>query len=189
MTIPVPTHRTYAWYSLLRNWHNPFELPPYQSQSSMDLSSWMLKDSIPTSGLNSKSIPFMQNASTISQAPSGPSILMVYYVTLDTSMFQTPAISDYMFSSTHMTIPLTSFRSDEDPSSSPYAILLVWTSSLHQGLLQIMHHLFPHQTCAPQTLWTSQATSNSREALEFHIHGFNREAPSIFQLHLNSSHC
>jgi len=53
---------------------------------------------------------------------------------------------------------------------------------LHQGLLQIMHHLFPCQTCAPQTLQTSQATSDSREALEFHIHGFHREAPSIFQL-------
>src|SRR5882724_1759334 len=85
--------------------------------------------------------------------------------------------------------PCRSFQSDEDPTSSPYAILLVQTSSLFQGLLQIMHHLFPHQTCAPQTLWTSQATSDSREALEFHIYGFHREALSIFQLHLNSSHC
>src|SRR5882724_12102498 len=85
--------------------------------------------------------------------------------------------------------PCRSFQSDEGPSSILYAILLVRTSSLHQGLLQIVHHLFPCQTCAPQTLWTSQATSDSREALEFHIYGFNREAPSIFQLHLNSSHC
>src|SRR5882724_10757578 len=85
--------------------------------------------------------------------------------------------------------PCRSFQSDKDSSSSPYAILLVWTSSLCQGLLQIVHHLFPHQTCAPQTLRTSQATSDSQEALEFHIHGFHREAPSIFQLHLNSSHC
>src|SRR5882724_6695003 len=85
--------------------------------------------------------------------------------------------------------PCRSFRSDEDPSSSPYAILLVRTSSLRQGLLQIVHHLFPRQTCVPQTLQTSQATSDSQEALEFHIHGFHREAPSIFWLHLNSSHC
>src|SRR5882724_2890021 len=85
--------------------------------------------------------------------------------------------------------PCRSFWSDEDFSSSPYAILLVRTSSLRQGLLQIVHHLFPCQTCAPQTLQTSQATSDSQEALEFHIHGFHREAPSIFQLHLNSSHC
>src|SRR5882724_4322713 len=85
--------------------------------------------------------------------------------------------------------PCRSFWSDEDPSSSPYAILLVRTSSLHQELLQIMHHLFPCQTHAPQTLWTSQATSDSQEALEFHIHGFHREAPSIFWLYLDPSHC
>src|SRR5882724_12423960 len=85
--------------------------------------------------------------------------------------------------------PCRSFQSDKDPSSSLHAILLVQTSSLHQGLLQIVHHLFPHQTRMPQTLQTSQATSNSREALEFHIHGFHREAPSIFRLHLDSSHC
>src|SRR5882724_334300 len=85
--------------------------------------------------------------------------------------------------------PSRSFRSDQDPSSSLHAILLVQTSSLHQGLLQIVHHLFLHQTCVPQTLWTSQATSDSQEALEFHLHGFHREAPSIFQIHLDSSHC
>src|SRR5882724_6276298 len=85
--------------------------------------------------------------------------------------------------------PCRSFQSDKDPSSSPHAMILVWTSSLCQELLQIVHHLFLCQTCAPQTLWTSQATSDSQEALEFHIHGFHREAPSIFQLHLDSSHC
>jgi len=104
--MPVLIHRTFTWYSLLSNWHHPSELPPYQSQSSVDLSSWMLKGSIPTSSLNFKRIPFPQNTSTISQTPSGPSVPMVYYTTLDASMFQTPAISDYMFSSTHMTIPL-----------------------------------------------------------------------------------
>src|SRR5882724_11447593 len=66
--------------------------------------------------------------------------------------------------------PCRSFQSDEDPSSRPYAILLVQTSSLCQGLLQMVHHLFPHQTHVPQTLWTSQATSNSQEALEFHLY-------------------
>src|SRR5882724_5632928 len=85
--------------------------------------------------------------------------------------------------------PCRSFRSDEDPSSSLHAILLAQTSSLCQGLLQIVHHLFLHQTHTPQTLRISQATSDSQEALEFHIHGFHREAPSIFQLYLNSSHC
>src|SRR5882724_6970206 len=86
-TMPVSIHRTTTQYSLLSNWHRPFELPPYQYQSSMDLSSWMLKGSIPTSGLNSERIPFLQNTSTISQTPSGPSIPMVYYTTSDASMF------------------------------------------------------------------------------------------------------
>src|SRR5882724_74663 len=104
--MPVSIHRTTAWYSLLSNWHCPSELLPYQSQFSMDLSSWMLKGSILTSGLNFERVPFPQNTSTIDQTPSGPSILMVYFATSDTSMFQTPAISDYVFSSTHMTIPL-----------------------------------------------------------------------------------
>src|SRR5882724_1841530 len=68
-------------------------------------------------------------------------------------------------------------------------LTLARTSHLHQKLLQVMCHLFPHQTRVPQTLWTSQATSDSQEALEFHFHGFHREAPSIFWLHLHSSHC
>src|SRR5882724_11188798 len=66
----------------------------------------MLKGSILTSGLNSKRIPFLQNTLTISQTLSGPSILMVYYATSDASMFQTPAISDYVFFSTCTTTPL-----------------------------------------------------------------------------------
>jgi len=106
VTMPASIHRTTAWYSLLSNWHHPFKLPPYQSQPSVDLSSWMLKGSIPTSSLNSERIPFPQNTSTISQTPSGPSIPMVYYTTSDTSMSLTLEISNYVFSSTHMTIPL-----------------------------------------------------------------------------------
>jgi len=104
--MPVSIHRTIAWYSLPSNWHHPSELPPYQSQSSVDLSSWMLKGSIPTSVLNSKMILFPQNTLTISQTPSGPSILMVYYATSDASMFRTLAISNYVFFSTCMTTPL-----------------------------------------------------------------------------------
>src|SRR5882724_1488438 len=106
VTMPASIYRTTAQYSLLSNWHCPFKLLPYQSQSSTDLSSWMLKCSILTSGLNSKRVPFPQNTLTISQTPSGPSILMVYYITLDASMFRTPTISDYVFSSTRTTTPL-----------------------------------------------------------------------------------
>src|SRR5467141_872327 len=78
--------------------------------------------------------------------------------------------------------PCRSLRSDKDSSPSPHELLLVRTSGLCQRLLQIMYHLFPCQTHAPQTLWTSQATSDSQEALEFHLHGFHRETPSVFQL-------
>src|SRR5882724_3573375 len=85
--------------------------------------------------------------------------------------------------------PCRSFQSDEDTSPSPNALLLARTSCLCQRLLQVMCHLFTCQTRALQTLWTSQTTSDSREALEFHFHGFHREAPSIFRLHLHSSHC
>src|SRR5882724_8775871 len=95
-TMPVSIHRTTTRYSLLSNWHCPSELPPYLSQSSMDLSSWMLKGSILTSDLNSKRIPFPQNTSTISQTLSGPLIPMVYYATSDASMFRIPAISNYI---------------------------------------------------------------------------------------------
>src|SRR5467141_1760832 len=106
VTMPVSIHRTSTWYSLPRNWHCPFELLPYPSQPFMDLSSWMLKGSIPTFGLNSKMILFPQNTSTISQTPSGPLILMVYYATSDTFTFQITAISNSLFFSTHTTTPL-----------------------------------------------------------------------------------
>src|SRR5882672_5009729 len=75
--------------------------------------------------------------------------------------------------------PCRSLRSDKESLPSPHALLLVWTSDLCQRLLQVVYHLFPRQTCAPQTLWTSQATSDSQEALEFHFNVFHREAPSI----------
>src|SRR5882724_6950558 len=52
--MPASIHRTTARYSLLSNWHRPSELLPYQSQPSVDLSSWMLKGSIPTFSLKSK---------------------------------------------------------------------------------------------------------------------------------------
>src|SRR5882672_6271467 len=104
--MPVSIHKTSTWYSLPSNWHCPSELLPYPSQPCMDISSWMLKGSIPTSGLNSEMIPFLQNTSTISQTRSGPSIPMVYYTTLDASTFQILEISDSMFFSTCMTTPL-----------------------------------------------------------------------------------
>src|SRR5882724_5424326 len=176
-TMPVSIHRTTARYSLPSNWHRPSELLPYQSQSSMDLSSWMLKGFIPTSDLNSERIPFPQNTLTISQTPSGPSIPMVYHATSDTSMFRTLAISDYVFSSTHTTILLQ--------------VILVRQRAFIKSVCNTIGLDFQSMSrttanCAPQTLQTSQATSDSQEALEFHLHGFHREASSIFRSHLTS---
>src|SRR5882724_6510498 len=76
-TMPVLIHSTSARYSLPSNWHCPSELLPYQSQSSMDLSLWMLKSFTPTSNLNFKRILSQQNTLTNSQT-HGPSTLMVY---------------------------------------------------------------------------------------------------------------
>src|SRR5882724_8862275 len=41
-----------------------------------------------------------------------------------------------------------------------------------------MYHWLPCQTHEPQTLQTSQATSDSQEALEFNIHGLEKLSPS-----------
>src|SRR5882724_11443036 len=94
VTMPVSIHRTTTRYSLLSNWHHPSELLPYQSQPFVDLSSWMLKGSIPTFSLNSERIPLPKNTSITSQTSVGPSTQMVYYATLDASMSRTLAISD-----------------------------------------------------------------------------------------------
>src|SRR5882724_10568322 len=104
-TMPASIHRITNQYSLPSNWHHPSELLPYQPQSSVDLSSWILKDSILTSSINSERIPFLQNTLTISWN-HGPWTLTVYYRTLDASMFWIPEISDSMFFNTHMTTPL-----------------------------------------------------------------------------------
>src|SRR5882724_10832531 len=77
VTMPVLIHRTSAQYSLPSNWHHPSELLPYQSQSSMDLSLWMLKSFIATSDLNFERILSQQNTS-INRQTHGPSTLMVY---------------------------------------------------------------------------------------------------------------
>jgi len=121
VTMLASIHRTIARYSLPSNWHRPSELLPYQSQSSVDLSSWMLKGFIPTSDLNYERIPFLQNTSTISQTPSGPSIRWFTNATSDASMFRTLAISDYVFFSTRTTTPLQVILVRRRPYISPYA--------------------------------------------------------------------
>jgi len=105
---------------LASNWHCLSELLPYQSLSSVDLSSWMLKGSIPTSSLNSERIPFPQNTSTISQTPSGtldPNSLLhhlrcIYVLNSN----QSPTMCSPILARSS---PCRSFWSDKDPSSSP----------------------------------------------------------------------
>src|SRR5882724_5119720 len=147
-TMPVSIHRTIAWYSLPSNWHHPSELPPSQTQSSVDLSSWMLKGSIMTSGLNSKMIPFLQDTSTISQIPSGPSILMVYYTTSDTS------------------IPLQVILLRQRPfiksECNTFGLDFQYMSRTTANHVPSV----PAPNCAPQTLRTPQTASNSDKALE-----------------------
>ena len=160
VTMPVSTHRTSTWYSLPSNWNCPSKQLCSQSQPFVDLSLWTLKGSTPTSGLNFERITIPQNTLTISEN-RGPLTLMVYYGILDASMFQIPDIFDSVFSSTHMTTSGRILRSDKDTSPSLYALLLALTSHVCQRLLRVVYHMFPHQTRAPQTLQTSQATSDS----------------------------
>src|SRR5882724_3341436 len=61
VAMPVLIHRNFAQYSLPSNWHHPSKLPPYQSQSSMNPSLWMLKSFTLTSDLIFERIPFPQN--------------------------------------------------------------------------------------------------------------------------------
>jgi len=110
----------------------------------------MLKGFILTSDLNSERIPFPQNTSTTSQTPSGPSILMVYYTPWTHLCSELRQSLTTCSSVLARPPPCRSFRSDEDPTSKSVCNTIVWTSSLRQRLLQIVHHFFPCQTCAPQ---------------------------------------
>jgi len=186
--MPLLIHGTVAQFSLLSNWHCASKLHPYLSQSFGDLSSWMLKGSILTSILNFKRIPFPQNTSIINQS-IGPSILMVYYKHLRCIyILNLDNLQLCVLQNSH-DHPLSGHFSQMRHHTRSKCTIIVRTSCLHQGLLQIIYHLFPHQTCVPQALWATQATFNSQEALEFNFHGFHREASSIIQLYLNSSHC
>jgi len=179
--MPVSTHRTFTWFSTSEQLHCPFELLPYQSQSSMDLS-WMLKGSIPTSGFNSKmkssSAEHLNNQSDPQWALDPDRWTLPPQMHLCSKLW---AISDSMFSRTHMATPLQDIPSDEDTSPS----LVCTTTGLDFHSMSrttaSCEPSVPAQTCVPQTLQTSQATSDSQEALEFHLHGFHNEAPSIFQ--------
>src|SRR6266481_9796898 len=67
-TMPLPTRKTFAQYSHLSNWHRPFELLPYPSQSYADPLSWILKGSMSTSSLNYKTTQYLWNTYVDSRA-------------------------------------------------------------------------------------------------------------------------
>jgi len=69
-------------------------------------------------------------------------------------------IFNYMFSSSCTIILFQVITANEDTVLSPETVLLARTPSLHQRVLQDMHHLLACQACAPPTLWTSLAASN-----------------------------
>src|SRR6266481_3639351 len=83
--------------------------------------------------------------------------------------------------------PCWTLWSVQDPLPGSPQLLLARTPNLCQKLLQIVHHLFLCQTRAPQTIWASQAASHSREAVEFHLHGFHRETTQVFRLYVYPS--
>src|SRR6266481_6365987 len=96
----------------------------------------------------------------------------------------------FVFFSTRTIIPLQDIMvSPRHPLPGLPQLLLAWTSDLHQKLLQVVHHLFLCQTRASQTLWASQTASHSREAMEFHLHGFHREATRVFRLYIGVVDC
>jgi len=162
-TMPVSIHRTTAQYSILSNWHHPFKLLSYQSQSSVDLSSWIMKGSIPTFSLNSKRNPFPQNTSTISQTLSGPSIPMVYSTTSDASIFWTLEISDYVFSI--LTQPSLAGHFGQMKTLHQVSMQNFGTEFQSRSRTTASHApLAPIPNYVPHTLWTSQATSDSQAA-------------------------
>jgi len=103
-------------------------------------------------------------------------------------MFRTPAISDYVFFSTRTTTPLQVISVRRRPYINPYAILLVRTSSLRQRLLA--NHATTcsrTQTCVPKPYGLLQANFRFLRSLGIPSPWIHREAPSIFQLYLDSS--
>jgi len=162
--------------------HHPFELLPYQSQSSMDLSSWMLKGSILTFSLNSERIPFQAEHLNIQSEPW----------TLDPDGLLRNSRCIYVLDSRNLQLCVS-------PVSHNH--LLAGNFSQTKPLHQVhMHYYWPGlpsyvkdycRSCTICSMPNLCATNlmdfsnnfDSQEALEFHIHGFHREAPSIFQLH------
>src|SRR6266481_10008801 len=98
VTMPLPTHRTFTRYLLQSNWHRPFELLPYPSQSYMDLLSWILKGSMLTSSLQYKTTQYLWNTLMPELTQDGPLVPMGCSDIPDAYMSQIPAYAFVFFS-------------------------------------------------------------------------------------------
>jgi len=170
VTMPGSIHRTTASITS-KHWHCPPRLPPYQSQFlhgylimdaerlHSDIQSQLWEDPISTEHLNNQSDP---------KWPLIPMVLLCHLGCIYSELWQSP---NYMLSSTAQTIPCRSFQSDK--TLHQVHMQYYWSRlQSTSGYCKSCTICSLHQTCVPQTLQTSQAISNSQQALEFHIHGF-----------------
>ena len=104
-TMPLPTCRTFAQYSLPSNWHHPVELLPYPSQSYVDPLSWILKGSISTSSLNNEMTQYQRNTLIPEPTQDGPLVPTVCSDIPDAYMSRILAYA-FGFFNTHTIIPL-----------------------------------------------------------------------------------
>jgi len=177
--MPASIHRTTAWYSF-RQLASSSELPPYQSQSSMDLhhGCWKAPFDIQSSTLDDPiSTEYLDNQSD----PMDPPIPMVYSAPWMHPMFKLwqslTACSPYS-----MTSPCRSFQSDED-SHQVCMQYIGLDSSLHQGLLKIMHTCSHATSCHKPYGLLKQLPIPKKPW--FHSMDFIRTPPSL--LYLDSS--
>ena len=150
--MPVLTHRTSDPSLPRNNWHRPFELPPILSLSYEDHSSWILNDSIQTSSLNFETIQLLLSTLIPKLDPRSQWVTQTLGTHLCPELGKSSASCSSVLARSSTCQPL---RPVQDPLQCPVTILLAWTPSLCQGLLQVVHNLFPCQTHAPQTLRTS----------------------------------
>jgi len=165
VTMPVSIHRTtpsiHFWATAC-----PSKLLPYQS-SPLWISSWRLKGSIPTSGLNPRwshfhRTPWQSVRPSVDPYPNG---LLRH---LRRIYVPNSGISDYVFSSTRTTIPLQDISVNKDSSSSPHVILLVRDFQSMSRTTENCAPLIP--TPKPYRLLKQLLIPRS---LEFHIHGIS----------------
>jgi len=168
-------HRTTAWYSFRANWHHPFELLPYQSQSSMDLSSWMLKGSILNIQSQLWEDPISAEHLNIQSEPMDPGPWWSTTGTPDALCFWIPEPFILCFSSITQPFLAGNFSQTKHSIKSTCTTTDL-DSFLCQRLLQVMYHLF-HAKPVCHKLNDFSNNFWFPRALEIPYHGFHRELP------------